>query len=278
VAIKVPSGAKAGESDLFAISCPLRNGCEAVGEYLDQHSDLEAVAEAQRPARWSAAEIAMPVKSAPDPAPYLQGVSCTSVGNCAAVGSFANNPSSPDAYVAAGAVLSHGKWRRAVQLRVPGSKSGDDSAISSISCNALGHCLGTGAYFLPGDDAPFYGVSITEAGGHWGAAANITATPVHGAYSNFDGTSCISTTLCLAAGGYSKPGGSGVFGAEVVTWSSGKWSHPDPLKLPAGAAAFDGETSALYALSCASDGYCATGGFYFSNTTKTTQPMVATRS
>jgi len=160
VPAKVPSGAKAGESDLLAISCPRWNGCEAVGEYLSKHSDLEAVAEAQRPGRWNAAEIAMPVKSAPDPAPYLQGLSCSSVGNCAAVGSFDNNSSSPDAEAALGALLSHGKWRRAVQLRVPSSKPGDDSGISSISCNALGHCLGTGAYFLPGDDAPFYGVSI----------------------------------------------------------------------------------------------------------------------
>jgi hypothetical protein len=276
VTMKAPSGAEAGEAELTAISCPRWRGCEAVGEYRAKDSDFEAVAEAQSPRGWRAAEVDMPVKTAADPDAYLGGISCAGVGDCVAVGSYDNDPSSPLTSVATGALLSHGKWRRAVRLRVPASKPGDSSDISNISCNALGHCLGTGAYFLPGDNAPFYGVSITEAAGRWSAAAKITATPVHGAYSNFDGSSCITTKLCLAAGGYARPGGSGVFGGEVVTWSAGRWSHPDPLKLPAAAGVFDNEASALYALSCARDGYCAASGFYEAKT-GTSEAMVATR-
>jgi hypothetical protein len=86
-----------------------------------RHSDFQPVAEAQS-LGWRAAEVEMPVKAASNPDANLAGISCVSVGNCVAVGSFANDPSSPTASAGAGAVLSHGKWRRAVQLRLPGSK------------------------------------------------------------------------------------------------------------------------------------------------------------
>jgi hypothetical protein len=61
--------------------------------------------------------------------------------------------------------------------------------------------------------------------------------------------SCVSRSTCYAVGG-----------DTVLTWSSGKWSAPVNIAVPANAYP-DGYVG-LEAIDCSAAGYCAAAGYY----------------
>ncbi len=61
--------------------------------------------------------------------------------------------------------------------------------------------------------------------------------------------------------------------SSAVRWTAGKWAHAAPVSQPA--SANSDPYAAVWAVGCASDGYCAAAG-YFVNSTGAYVPMVAT--
>jgi hypothetical protein len=264
-AAPLPKGTTA--SGLYAVACPAAGSCEAVG-YVLVHAAAEGIVLEQAHGRWTQDRVLR----APVGGPDVGGIACTRPGDCVADG-FYYPTDSLNVYRAIGYVQSRGKWGPAKTVAAP--KAATSAALGSATCLPEGSCLGAG------DDvagARGYGVTASESGGKWRAATQVSALPPHATGANFDGVSCASSKLCVGAGGYSTSS-SGVL-AYLVSLVSGHWRDAGGVSLPANAAR--PYRSFFYAVSCASDGYCAAVGYYtyryISPNRDLGFPMVATRS
>ncbi len=266
-----PAKAGADTAGLYGVACTAARACDAVGSYTDRAKHYQAMVISEVRGRWGhGSEVRVPPGAAANPGANLGGISCVRAGECAAAGYYYASDSSEDDYVAMGIVESHGRWGRATRFRLPANAAAHESGISSVSCVASGACLGAGGYATKASS--FDGLAASESGGRWGRTAEILAKPAHTLSADLDGVSCVTARLCIAAGGYSTTSSNLL--AYLVTWENGKWRHPGGVRLPANAQS--PPRSFFYAVGCASDGYCAAVGDYF---TKTTQlvPMASTR-
>src|SRR6266487_4683701 len=147
-AIEVPgSGAlnKGGLALAVSVSCPSAGNCAAVGDYLDGSGHLQAFVVSERDGHWRKA-IEVPGSGALNQGSSAQAlsVSCTSAGNCAAVGCYLDGSGHRQAFVVS---ERDGHWRKAIE--VPGSgalnKGGEAQALS-VSCTSAGNCAAVGSY------------------------------------------------------------------------------------------------------------------------------------
>ena len=93
VVAPAPSNADSNPEAYFdGIDCPTAGTCTAVGSYTDSSGHTQALAAAASGGTWGpATEVTAPSNAAPDPDANLTGVSCTSAGNCEAVGEYGND-------------------------------------------------------------------------------------------------------------------------------------------------------------------------------------------
>ncbi|MGO8958224.1 MAG: hypothetical protein ACLQFR_12770 [Streptosporangiaceae bacterium] len=266
-----PANAGAATAELFGVACTSGGACQAAGSYTDHAKHYQAMVISEAGGRWGrGSELRVPPGAAANPGANLNGISCVRAGECVAAGYYYTSNSNEDDYLAMGAVESHGRWGRASRLRLPANAAAHDSIIGGVSCVAAGPCLAAGGYATA---SSFYGMAAAESGGRWGRAAEILARPAHAKSTSVDGVSCVTARLCIAAGGYSTTSSNSL--AYLVTWSAGRWQQAGGVSLPANAQPGPAR-SFFYDVGCASDGYCAAVGDYF---TKTAQlvPMAATR-
>jgi hypothetical protein len=128
-----------GRSELTAVSCPSPGTCAGGG-----YTGAGAFVVAEIAGRWRAARQ---VQAPPDAIAGFSGaitrLSCSSAGNCAAVGSYQNKAGSQVFVIDE----INGRWGRARQ--VPGSASlnaGGNAAITALSCARGGGCAAGGSY------------------------------------------------------------------------------------------------------------------------------------
>jgi hypothetical protein len=265
-AAPMPSGTIA--SGLYAVTCPAAGSCVADG-YVIVKSGFEGLVLAQSRGRWADHILHAPRGGGPE----LAGIACTKAGNCVAVGYYfptnLQTFSRPVAYDE-----SKGKWRSATAVKSPKNLSGDLSGFLGAACVPSGFCLAAG-YYEAG--AHSYSMTASVKDGRWSPTAEIYARPPHATSADVYGVSCASSRLCVAAGGYSTNPSNLL--AYLVTDVSGHWKDAGGVSLPHNAAKTP--RSFLYAVGCASDGYCAAVGDYAYSVTANfaySYPMVATRS
>jgi hypothetical protein len=88
----LPANATTGNQDvvLNSVSCLSARDCTAVGSYRDSGGNDEAMALTETAGAWAAGvEVSLPANTAASPIASLSSVSCASVGDCAALGTFA---------------------------------------------------------------------------------------------------------------------------------------------------------------------------------------------
>jgi hypothetical protein len=211
--------------------------------------------------------------------PQIGGISCASGGSCALGGSYLL-PGSNDtrAFVAS---EMHGVWGLArpipglAQLdKGPNSAVGSPLCLSTgtgncggtVSCESAGNCTLAGWYSPvpdrvgPAFSEPFI---VSQVRGAW-----LHAHPVPGLASLNTGRaggiaalSCTGPGDCSAVGFYTVKGNPfSKTETFVVTEAHGTWQPP--REAPGTAALNTGGNAQLTALSCASPGNCAAGGFY----------------
>ncbi len=164
-------------------------------------------------------------------------VSCPSVGNCTAVGSFGQPGSAPftdPSVQPVRATETDGVWGRAVVVAAPGGIPG---VFTSVSCHAVGSCTAVGYTYSGGFDLhggqpdigyPLYEI---ETNGTWGPVRELTAvTP--GATTTMGGlfsVSCAAAASCVAVG-------AGQFGgaAMVATESNDAFGPATFVATPTG--------------------------------------------
>jgi hypothetical protein len=202
--------------------------------------------------------------SAGSGAASLDVVSCASAGNCAAVG----HASAPGGRAQL-AVLNQrgGRWGRAEQVRGLSALPGGEASASfdSVSCGRAGDCSAGGSYFDHASNIEAFVVS--EKNWVWGKAEEVPGTAALNVGGNQDvgganvqAVSCQSAGNCSASGYYGD--GAGNQQLFVVNEKNGTWGTAEEIP---GTAALNIVSAGISALSCASAGNCAAGGYYASH-------------
>jgi hypothetical protein len=181
----------------------------------------------------------------------LAGISCTSAGDCTAVGSYGFGTKQAPIYV----TERSGVWGPATEVGAPGRASSwsalGGGGFSSVSCASATDCTAVGQTF----SAIYSGVNsqrkvpfvATETGGRWGAAKERRTSAALGP-EVFFGVSCSSARDCVAigiAGSNQQP--ESIYAIE----SAGVWSETTALSEA---------NLVLRGISCASPSQCTAVG------------------
>lgn len=244
------------EIALADVSCTSATDCTAVGSYgqaltgPDVVPMIEPIYVTETAGVWGRA---IKVR-APEDGGAFTGVSCTSVGNCTAVGYDYSGSTGVHGQAELGypiyATETAGKW--GVATEVTSSVGGfffsaAGAGFTSVSCTSVGNCTAVGG------NGPMY---ATESGGTWGPATFLDTETFVG---YFNGVSCTTATDCTAVGDdESYDGMYGFFSPNQPiydTEAAGTWGAPAEIAAPGGG------TGSFNAVSCASSSDCtAVGG------------------
>jgi hypothetical protein len=261
-----------GDGVTISISCTSAGNCGTGGQYSAPPGDAQGWVGDERNGTWDNAEAipglaALNVGGSADP--FM--VSCTSAGNCAAGGLYADAAGHSQAFVV---VESNGSWGTAEE--VPGSgalNAGGFAIVNAISCTSSGNCA-AGGYYTDGGGHPQAFVT-DESHGTWGAAEEVPGSGALNVAGNaaVNSISCASPGDCAAGGSYTD--GAGHSQAFVVDESNDGWGAanevPGSGALNAGGNAligvgFGGTGGNAFVpgmdISCTSPGDCSAGGGY----------------
>jgi hypothetical protein len=277
------------DSDPESVSCTSAGNCVAVGSYDagGHHQTIQPLIATESDGVWGQpSEHALPgLPPGPGGSQWLESVSCTSPGDCTALGTFGGLDSDHQMV----AEESDGLWGPASELPEP---AGAD--VGSLTCTSAGNCVAVGYLDLVCDGAgnclpPWatQGVTypieedqplvVTETGGVWAwpseIALPLNATPAGGPDGQpvaLNAIACASAGNCVAAGEYSTALGSLPL---VVTESDGVWGQASAPSPPAGEAIPD---DFIRSVACPDAGNCvAVGG---DNGNVYPEPIVATEA
>ncbi len=257
-------------SSLESVSCPASGSCIAVGWYIDSSAKEQMMAVTEAGGAWNqAAEIALPANAATNPNAHLVSVSCPIVGSCIAIGSYAD---SSEKLQAMAATESGGVWGGASEIPMPAGATFWE--LSSVSCSALESCVAVGWYE---SSSPSRAMAITDTGGSWGQAAEVTlpANAATGASTRarLTSASCPATGACVVVGNYTTT--SGIVEAMTATETSGLWQPATEIPPPTNT--FSAPEASFASVSCRSVGSCVTVGSY-GQPSAYLSAMVATKS
>jgi hypothetical protein len=256
----LPAGAATNPSvQLFSVSCASAGNCSAVGNYVDSSGHSQGVLLTQSAGTWaSGVEVTLPAGAGTEPLVAVLSVSCSSAGNCSAVGRYVDGSNSFQGLLL---TESDGTWAAGVKATPPaGAGANPNDRLLSVSCSSAGNCSAVGDYF---DGNGRQGMLLTQSAGTW--ATGVQATPPANAGTNpfvtLSSVSCASAGNCGAVGTYLD--GSSHFRGLLLTQSSGTLGAGIEAALPAGAGTNPGVS--LNSVSCASVGNCSAVGHYAEN-------------
>jgi hypothetical protein len=210
--------------------------------------------EALASANWSTGvEASLPANAGTTHQAALGLVSCTSAGNCTAIGGYEDTSRHFHALLL---TETSGTWATGVEASLPANAgTNPDVSLASVSCGSAGNCTAVGSY--TDSSGRGQGLLLTETSGRW--ATGVEAPLPANARTNPDvvlkSVSCASAGNCTAVGTYDV-GAS--FRGLLLTETSGTWAVGVEAPLPAGVG-----TSPyvyLYQVSCASAGNCTAVG------------------
>jgi hypothetical protein len=222
-ALVVPSVSAADELSLSAIACPSAVTCEAVGSLVDGQGDTSAVVVTITRGVPAAPQIVDDAQAAPGDAPVLTGIACPSTTTCEAVGEGEDavatrirdgtpSPLSHDhdpqisqltgVVCAAGScdALGAGNDDTGIAVPVNGGSLGASHTVNGTAMLAMGGCAVGGGCEVLGTDSDGTSLLISDAAGDLG-------TPLRVRGDDLTSVSCLSTTLCAAAGRTATGGG-----------------------------------------------------------------------
>ena len=280
VQAEAPAGAAADPfrassgGGLVDIACPAAGQCSAVGRYTDAGRTDHGVLFTQANGRWlRGVRMLPPANALSSPRPKsnvvdllgLASLSCSSVGNCVAVGNFESNAEVWEPMLV---VEQGGHWTRAIQAPMPAGApvEGQNAVLLSVTCIPSGMCTASGEY-VDGSGHQ-QGLLVSGSGSSW------TAAPAPAPPSDADpnpnvipsAVACSSNGVCAAVGTYVNPLQNSL--GLLLNQSGGSWQAATGVTLPADAApatTVGDQTVVLASVACPQAGSCTAVGWYFDN-------------
>ncbi len=197
----LPGGAvPATITTLNAISCTSLGNCVAVGQFKNHVGDQGLIVR-ERFGTWGNPLVApLPVRNKPNFITQLDGVSCTSLGNCVAVGQYVNTSPSRQAMIL---TETAGTWVSSKRALLPLDAHRDPWAgLLGVTCVSRGYCVAVGIYQGAHGGQ---GLISVEAGGNWrrGIIAPLPLHQLPGVRSNqLLGVTCTTFGNCHVVGQY----------------------------------------------------------------------------
>ena len=165
---------------LNSVSCSAPGNCTAVGDYVSRGGHQQGLLLTETDGNWTGEQARLPAggwRGSLGPGVTVKSVSCTSAGNCTAVGSYYKGHGGRDA---ASLLLTQtdGKWATGVDARLPAGAahlaafegSGPDYAqagLASVSCASAGDCTAVGLH-PHNKSGNYWGLRVTKSHGKWG--------------------------------------------------------------------------------------------------------------
>jgi hypothetical protein len=137
----------------LVVSVPVDRNLEVGGSYVDDTESGQAMVVREAGSVWGQArELALPsgaTDHTDEQAASLNGLDCTSVDNCVAIGTYADTHGARD-YQAMAADATNAVWQRASRLPLPAdanTAAGQQKAsLNAITCTGPGSCVAVGYY------------------------------------------------------------------------------------------------------------------------------------
>jgi hypothetical protein len=236
-----------------AVSCTSPGNCTAVGSYVDTAGNTQPLMLTETSGMWATGvEGTFPTTPAASLYAPLSSVSCTSAGNCVAVGNYQDTS---HAYQGVVLTESNGTWATGTNPALPANAGTNPYVyLNSVACPSAGNCTVVGRY--ADTTVQPQGLLLTETAGLWGTGgeATLPSDATNSAqYAGINSVSCSSPGNCSAVGDYI-PAGASTAGT-MFTESAGTWTAGVAVGLPP-----NSNGSALDSLSCVSAGECMAGG------------------
>ncbi len=217
---------------LGGLSCPSAGNCTAVGNYTEpSRKGWQGFLVSETAGTWSAAAIlpSLPANASPnqeEPTP-MRGLSCTSVGNCTAVGSYTDSSGETEGFIW---TETAGVWGTAVEATPPTNAASNPGVeLESLSCPSAENCTAVGNYRDSSGPSP--ALILSETSGTWSTGVQ-AMMPAGARSSNLNQVQCASAGNCTAFGTAENPEERyGVF----LTETAGVWGAGVRRGLPAGA-------------------------------------------
>ncbi len=244
---------------LNRLSCPSAGNCTAVGTYADISGNSRGFLVSETAGTWSAAPMlpSLPANAAagPEEPTRMGGVSCTSAGNCTAVGDYTDSSGDLEGFIW---TETGGVWGTAVEVTPPANAASDPLVErygqGALSCPSPGNCTAVGDYTDSSGDTE--GLMLSEISGTWGTGveaimpANARSEPD----ANIKEVQCSSAGNCTAVGNYTARDPEETTAGVFLTETAGVWGAGVMRPLPANAAP---QGIVEGSLSCAAAGDCS---------------------
>ena len=262
----LPSGATGLPSGyLPTLSCVSVGNCEAGGAYDDAGGAVHALILNESNGTWTTpTTLKAPAGAGSNPGMTVLGLSCSSLGNCSAAGSYQDASTNVQAFVANEV---SGTWLTAREISLPANSltTGQNAFLRSVTCSLPGDCSAVGSYLAGTTAAPRnLGFVANEIRGTWSSASQITLS----ASANFNPFVTINQIACSSIGNCVGDGyfidANNVTQGLIIDEVNRNWQPGTTLTLPANASAYAG--ASLSEVACVKGSGCTVYGIYSSST------------
>jgi hypothetical protein len=261
------------------VTCTGPGDCVGVGYYEDGNGpdDYQAMVVDETNGTWAhptelAALPSGAATAAGEQSAFLDGITCTSTGDCTAVGGYNDTTGSGQAMVV---TETNGAWAPATKLALPSGADtvpdDQDAYLNSVTCTSPENCVAVGVYYDTNGAQDLQAMIATETSGMWASTKAVlpgdAATGSGEDHGYLETIICTGPGVCVAGGDYLESGTPGGYQAMLVTETSGTWT-PTKLALPTDAVTITGDQDAgLQSIACTSAGNCVAVGYYEDATT-----------
>ncbi|HET9094785.1 MAG TPA: hypothetical protein VFN36_06815 [Solirubrobacteraceae bacterium] len=259
---------------LVGLSCPVARQCVAVGRYTDAHRVDHGLALPEVHGVWRrGVRLRLPANALPAPRARagavnllgLGGVSCSSAGNCVAVGNY---ETTAEVWQALIVVERGGRWSRGIEAPLPtdAAVAGQNAVLLTVTCGPGRECAAAGEYVNRSGHQQ--SLLVSGRGGRWAAAPAPAAPSDANSDPNIipSAIACASPGDCAAVGTYINPLQNSL--GLLLSESAGQWSGGAGAILPPDAApagTVGDQTVVLSGVACPQPGGCTAVGWYFDN-------------
>ena len=248
---------------LRAVACPAAGSCVVVGTYKDLLGNTQGFFEGQSGSSWTATNAPLSSLSpaaGTNPTISWNGVRCSGISACAAVGSYVDSSGNTQGLLAVLAFTWTATTAPTSGLS-PGAGTNPTISLNGVSCPGVNACMAVGTYKDSGGNTQ--GLIEEQSGSGWAATTAPTSGLSPGAGTNptisLNGVSCPVTNTCVSVGTYKDTLGNtdGVIETLVSGWTA--MTAPTAGLSPAESTS---PIVALKAVSCPATGSCAAVGSY----------------